>query len=170
MFKNRSLVIVGVVTVVAVIGLILLTLVLVPGDTQPYEVAVEFVNAAGLGNDAAAYPLLSAELQAYVDENCPDGSVSACILAYTPSDWGTLVKDGSAVYRRSVRDGEAWDVQIVATYQEDEGFSGVCIYNRVEEVADGDWRVTAWSGFVSCDESDSGLQGLRRADAPNRVP
>ncbi len=170
MLKNRSVVIIGIITLIAVIGLILLTLVLVPESNEPYQVAVDFINAAGLGNDVAAYPLLSAALQAYVDENCPDGRVSGCILAYTPSEWGTLIKDGSAVYRRSVRDGAAWDVQIVATYQEGQGFSGVCIYNRVEEVEPDEWRVTAWSGFVSCDAPDSGLQGLRRADAPNRAP
>lgn len=169
--KRSHIIILVVVTVLAIVGMIALTLVLTPEKTSPaFDVAVRFTNAAGLGDDAIARALLTPEMQAYVDENCPDGSVSECILAYTPPEWGTLVRDGSAVYRRSIQDGtNAWDVLLVATYQEGQGFAGVCIYNRVEKIAEGDWRVAGWSGFIACEESDAGLQSLRRVDAPNAV-
>ncbi|MEQ8675658.1 MAG: hypothetical protein RLP44_18620 [Aggregatilineales bacterium] len=168
--KRSHIIILVVVTVLAIVGIIALTLVLTPEKTSPaFDAAVRFTNAAGVGDDDIARALLTPDMQTYVDENCPDGSVSACILAYTPPEWGTLIRDGSAVYRRSIQDGDAWDVLLVATYQEEEGFAGVCIYNRVEKIAEGDWRVAGWSGFVSCDESNAGLQSLRRADAPNAI-
>lgn len=167
--KSRSIVILLVVTAVVIVGIILLTTVLVPENTSPaYSVATEFMNAAGKGDDATAFPLLSDEMQAYVTENCPEGSVSACIDAYIPAEWGNLL---SAVYRRSVPEGNtAWDVQLVATYEEGEGFAGVCIYHRMEEVTPDDWRVAGWAGFVSCDDPNSGLNALRRDDAVNHVP
>jgi hypothetical protein len=132
-----------------------------------YETAVEFTNAAGKGDDTTAFALLSSAMQNYVTEHCPDGSVSACVAGYTPEDWGDLT---TAVYRRSISDGSAWDILLLAGYEEGEGFAGVCIYNRVEEVLPDVWRVAAWSGFVSCDDTNAGLSGLRRADAPNRIP
>lgn len=166
--KTSSVIITAVVALVLIVALVGLTLVLTPENTNPaFAAATRFMNAAGNGDDETAFELLSSELQTYVTENCPDGSVSACIDAYTPPQWGDLL---SAVYRRSIPDNGAWDVLLVATYEEDQGFSGVCIYHRVEEVAPDDWRVAAWSGFVSCDRSDAGIQGLRRTDAPNRVP
>ena len=168
--KRSHIIILTIVTLVAIVGIIGLTLVLTPENTNPaYDVAVRFMNAAGLGDDETAFPLLSPEMQTYVVENCPDASVSGCVLAYTPDEWGTLIRDGSAVYRRSIQDGDAWDVLLVATYQEGDGFAGVCIYHRMEDISDGDWRVAGWAGFVSCDESNAGLQSLRRDDAPNSV-
>jgi len=168
--KSRTLLLIGGATVIAVVILIGMTLVLVPESEPHFEVAIDFMNAAGTGDDAAALPLLSDDLQAYVAQNCPDGSVSACILGYTPPEWGQLVRDGAAVYRRSIPDEGAWDIQLVATYEEGQGFAGVCIYHRTEEVQPGDWRVTAWAGFISCDAPDSGLASLRQPTAPNRVP
>lgn len=157
-------------TAILMVVVLAFAFVLTPENQNPaFNVAVRFINAAGTGDDATAYPLLSDEMQAYVDENCPEGSVSACVLAYTPDTWGQLLHDEAAVFRRSIPDGDAWDVQIVATYEEEQGFAGVCIYHRMEEVAEDDWRVAGWSGFVSCDDADSGIQGLRQPDAPNRV-
>ncbi len=163
---SRTLVILGVVFVLVVMGLIALTLALTPENTHPaYDAAVRFMNAAGEGDEETALALLGADLQAYVAANCD--SVTACIDDYTPPEWGDLI---AAVYRRSRPDGLAWDVQLVATYEEGQGFAGVCIYHRMEEVADDEWRVMAWSGFVSCDDPDSGLSDLRRTDAVNRAP
>lgn len=156
----------GAILIIA--AMIALAVLLVPENTHPaYAAATDFMNAAGKGEEAAASALLSDELQSFVQTNCPQGQVSACLDAYTPPEWGDLL---SAVYRRSIPDGRAWDVLLVATYEEGKGFAGVCIYHRMEEVAPGDWRVAAWSGFIPCDDPDSGLQGLRREDAPNRAP
>lgn len=167
--NNRVLILIGIATVAVVVGMIYLTTQITPENTNPaYQAAVNFMNAAGTGDETTAYDLLSPEMQEYVDVNCPDGSVSACIAAYTPDAWGELVRDGAAVFRRAQRDGDAWDVQIVATYEEGQGFAGVCIYHRVEQVDDA-WRVAGWSGFITCDARNSGLDGLRQPDAPNRV-
>jgi len=157
-------------TVVALVITLIMVIAITPENQSPaVDVAVRFINAAGTGDDETAYPLLSEAMQAYVDDNCPDGSVSACVLAYTPAEWGQLLHDEAAVFRRQIPDGDAWDVQILATYEEEQGFAGVCIYHRMEQNADGEWRVAGWAGFVSCDDPDSGIQGLRRDDAPNRL-
>lgn len=157
-------------TLISLVIVLLFVLVITPENQNPaFDTAVRFINAAGTGDDDTAYPLLSEAMQAYVDENCPDGSVSACVLAYTPEEWGALLHERAAVFRRSIPDGDAWDVQIVATYEEEQGFAGVCIYHRMEQNAEGDWRVAGWAGFVSCDDPDSGIQGLRQPDAPNRL-
>ncbi len=166
---NKKVVILVSGLVIVTIGLLVfLTTILVPQSEPYYNVAIRFVNAAGTFDEEAAYRLLSPDLQAYVDENCPDG-VSACLAEYTPDEWGQLIRDGGAVYRRSKKDGEAYDIQLVATYQYDKGFAGVCIYNRTEEIAPDDWRVTAWAGFVPCDDPIASIDGLRSAEAPNRV-
>ncbi|TVR21584.1 MAG: hypothetical protein EA396_07615 [Anaerolineaceae bacterium] len=167
--NNKVLIAIGVVSLVVIAGLIGLTMVLTPENKGAYNAAVRFINSAGTFDDEAAYALLTPEMQAYVDATCDDGRVSACIADYIPPEWGNLVRDGGAVFRRAIRDGDAFDVQLVATYERDQGFAGVCIYHRVVEIAPDDWRVAAWSGFVSCDEPNSGLNGLRQADAPNRV-
>ncbi len=168
--NRTALIIVGIVTLLVAGGIIALTTIFVPENKAAFDVAVRFMNLAGTGQDDEAMMYLSDELQAYVRENCPDGSVSACIYAYTPAEWGRLLRDGAAVYRRSVRDGDAWDVQLIATYEQDKGFAGVCIYHRVEEIAPDDWRVTAWSGFIACDDANSGLPNLRSKNAVNRAP
>lgn len=168
---NRTLLImIGIFTVLSVGAIIILSAILIPENKAAFDVAVRFMNLAGTGQDEAAMAYLSEELQTYVRENCPRGSVSACIYAYTPAEWGRLLRDGAAVYRRSIRDGDAWDVQLIATYERDKGFAGVCIYHRVEQVAPDDWRVTAWSGFVACDDPNSGLPNLRSENAVNRAP
>lgn len=168
--NRTALMIIGIVTALIIGGIILLTTILVPENKAAFDVAVRFMNLAGTGRDDEALPLLSDALQTYVRDNCPNGSVSACIYAYTPTEWGRLLRDGAAVYRRSMRDGDAWDIQLIATYENDKGFAGVCIYHRVEQVAPDDWRVTAWSGFIACDDPNSGLPNLRSENAVNRVP
>lgn len=166
--NNKVLILIGGVVVVVIAILIFLTTILVPQSEPYYNVAIQFTNAAGIGDDEVAYRLLSPAMQAYVDDNCPDG-VSACIADYTPAEWGQLIRDGGAVYRRSKQDGDAYDIQLVATYQYDKGFAGVCIYNRTEEINPDDWRVTAWAGFVPCDHPEASIDGLRAETAPNRV-
>jgi len=160
--------------VVALVGLIALSLWLVPQDTNPaFAVATDFSRAALRGHEADAAAVLSPELAAYVAENCPDGAVTACIGGYIPDDWGDLV---DVVYRRSVLQdsGRAWDIQTFASFQHGQGFSGVCIYLRAENPtpanADG-WKITRWAGWVSCDVENKGLDALRTdPDAPNHAP
>jgi hypothetical protein len=153
---------------VAIVVIVVLIAAFTPENTNPaFRAAVDFVHAAGTGNDSVALNLLAPEVQAYVEANCPEGSVSACIRPYTPADWGRY---RSVVFRRAVPDGDsAWDVDLIATYEEDKGFSGVCIYNRVERDAGGEWRVAAWAGFIHCGEGASRNMATN-PDTPNRVP
>jgi len=159
----------AVLAIIALVIVIVVTALLVPQGTNPaYAAAIHFVNAAGRGDDALAASQLSAELRAYVHENCPEGRVAACIESYTPPAWGNFL---NAVFRRAQPDGpDAWDILLLATYEEEQGFSGVCIYNRAERGADG-WRITRWSGWVSCALPDAGLSSLAQNDAaPNQAP
>jgi hypothetical protein len=158
---------IGAGIVVALLVVVVVTLVLVPSETNPAFAAAEaFARAAGQGDDAAALALLSDEMQAYVAANCPDGSVSACVDAYTPPEWGAMK---SAVYRRGAPDGAAWNVDIISYYEAGVGASGVCIYHRMEQNAAGEWRVAGWAGFVHCGDPNS--RGMAsNPDAPNRAP
>lgn len=170
--SRSRLLILGLVMIALVVGLIALTVLLVPSNTHPaFDVAVEFAQAGLLGADDVALSMLSKPLIDYVSANCPDESVSGCLQGYTPEDWGGITKEESVVFRRAVPDGtDAWDILLVASYAEGQGFSGVCIYQRVEEIAPDDWQVSAWSGFISCDEPNAGLAELSAPDAPNRAP
>lgn len=163
--NNRIIITLGIIIAITIV--IVLTALLVPQGTNPaYAAAIAFTNAASSGDDDTAFAKLSPELQTYVEANC-DGSVSACINAYIPPEWGGFT---NAVFRRAMPDGQtAWDIQLVATYEEGQGFSGICIYNRAEQ-QDDEWRITAWSGWISCDDPNSGLSGLMAEDAQNRVP
>ncbi|MFN8371683.1 MAG: hypothetical protein U0694_02240 [Anaerolineae bacterium] len=150
-------------------GVILLVVVssaLIPPTTPAFDAAVRFVEAAASGEDDAAFALLSPQVQAYVRADCPDGSVSACVRGYTPPEWGSMQ---SAVFRRAAPDGQNWDVQVIATYQYAQGFSGVCIYVRMESTADGQWQVAQWAGFLSCGDPAS-RDMATNPDTPNRVP
>lgn len=168
MIANNKLIVGVAVLIVAVVVLIAATAFLVPEGTHPaFATAVSFVNDAARGRDDEAIPLMSDALTAYVADNCPDSIPSTCIQSYADDSWGNFM---SAVYRRSIPDGsDAWDVQLIATYEDGQGFSGICIYNRVERIEDA-WQVVRWSGFVSCDLPSAGLQQLAGDDAPNRVP
>lgn len=146
------------------------TALLVPQGTNPaYAVAETFIKSAGKGDDATALTALSPELQAWVAQNCPEGSVSRCIDDYTPADWGAFL---NAVFRRAQPDGrDAWNILFLATYAENQGFSGVCIYARTERIEDEKWHVTAWSGWMSCDLPNAGLSSLiSDSSVPNRAP
>jgi hypothetical protein len=159
-----------VLALIALVLIVAVTALLVPSETNPaFATAVNFVNASGKGDDALAIQALAPVLQDYVMNNCPDDSVSACIDAYTPAEWGKFL---SAVFRRAQPDGaQAWDIQLVATYELGQGFSGVCMYNRVEQLADNTWQITRWSGWMSCDEANSGLTNLiSDPTVPNRAP
>ncbi len=150
--------------------LIAATALFVPHQTNPaFAAAVTFVVAAGKGDDDAAVALLSPQLRAYVAENCPEGSVSACIKAYTPAEWGAFL---NAVFRRAQPDGQhAWDVLLLATYAENQGFSGVCIYARSERKQGNTWHITRWAGWMSCDAPNAGLSALiNDPTVPNRAP
>jgi hypothetical protein len=155
--------------VLIILSIIVITAALVPGQLNPaYTVAETFVKAAGKGDDALAMAQLSDALKTYVLAACPQGSVAACVDAYTPPEWGNFL---NAVFRRSQPDGStAWDIQYLATYAENQGFSGVCIYVRAEKVTGEVWQVVRWSGWISCDEPNAGLSALMRADAPHSAP
>lgn len=161
--RNRILIAGGIL--VSIILVIVVTAIFTPGSTHPaFAAAVNFMNAAGKGDDAAALPYLTPELQAYVAENCPTGSVSACIDGYTPPEWGALV---SAVFRRAAPNSDSWNVEVIATYAADTGASGVCAFFRVEPDASGAWFVAEWAGFVHCSEA---RDMATNPDTPNRVP
>lgn len=164
---SNSILIVVVIIVVLVVGILLATLALTPGETNPaYAAALAFVDAAANGDDAAANAYLSDELQAYVAANCPDGNVSACVEAYTPTEWGAYQ---SIVFRRASPDGNGWHVDLIGTWAEDRGFSGVCVYVNMQDDADGAWKVQRWAGFAWC--GDPATRNMAtNADAPNRVP
>lgn len=166
MVLSRKWALSGVMTLVLVV---MVTAFFIPRATSPaYAAALTFVHAAGTGDDSTALLQLSDELRVYVNDHCPDGSVSACVDGYTPPEWGPFL---NAVFRRAQPDGShAWDVQLLATYEKGIGFSGVCIYNRVERQPDNTWKVTRWSGWISCSRPDSGLSRLLGVDAPNKAP
>jgi hypothetical protein len=165
---NPVMIVVGLLALVAVI---VVTAVLVPQQLHPaYASAIDFVQAAASGDDAEAESHISQALADYVVENCPDGSISACVDAYTPDDWGGFL---NVVYRRAQPDGpDAWDILLLGTWEENQGFSGVCIYTRAERAEPNteNWEIVGWSGFVSCSQPNAGLSQLAQDDAPNRAP
>ena len=158
---------IAVIVIISVVALVLVTLALTPQATNPaFDVAVQFANAAGKGNDASALPLLSDDLRDWVQENCVGGRPSACVQGYIPPEWGKLV---SAVFRRAAPNGPNWDIDVIATYEANAGASGVCSYFRVAEGADGQWHVTRWAGFLWCGDARS-RQMATNPDTPNRAP
>ncbi|MBL8161316.1 MAG: hypothetical protein JNJ61_04965 [Anaerolineae bacterium] len=165
---SRRMVWIGVGTLAAGVVLIILTLALTPQATNPaFAAATTFWNAAGAGDDATALALLDETMQAWVADNCPQGSVSACVRAYTPAEWGNLLE---AVFRRAAPDGpRAWNVDVIATYEFERGFSGVCGYFRVEQGADEQWRIAGWAGYLWCGDPASRNMATN-PDSPNRAP
>ncbi len=162
---NRLLVII--ILLVITIGiLIFISALWVPQNDPAYNAAITFVNTAAGGSDNVEH-LLSPDLETYVAANCPDGRVSLCLQSYTPKEWGAF---RSAVYRRGAPDGvQARDVELIATYESGTGASGVCIYNRVEQGEDGQWRVVGWAGFIHCGDPASRTMATN-PDTPNRAP
>ena len=77
------------VVVLAAAAVILIASQLTPQATNPaFTTAVDFVNAAGKGDDAVALALLNNAMETYVAAHCPNGSPSACVQSYTPPEWG----------------------------------------------------------------------------------
>lgn len=166
--KQSHILLLSAALLIAIIGIIGLTALLTPQETPAFDAATQFLNAAGKGDEETAFALLSPQMQGYVQENCPDGRVTGCVGSYIPVEWGGFL---SAVFRRSRPIGAAWDVLLIATYEEGQGFSGVCVYQRMEQDPAGVWKVFGWSGFISCDEPNAGLQDLAESpDAPHRAP
>jgi hypothetical protein len=163
---SKRLLWIALATGASMIIMIFVSLSLTPQTSPAFDVAVRFANAAASGDDNTAFPLLSPELQDYVRSHCLDGSVSACVQSYIPSEWGNFQ---SAVFRRAAPDGQNWGVQVIASYQFAEGGSGVCIYLRMENTAENQWQVTEWAGFISCGDSAS-RDMATNPDTPNRVP
>lgn len=166
--SKRNWIIVGIVLGFIGVGLIVWSAAAPPETSHPaFAAAVNFTNAAATGDDETAMALLSPELQAYVAENCPDASVSGCVMGYTPDEWGGLLK---GVFRRSVPEGtNIWHVDVIATYELGTGFSGVCIYNRVELNEADEWKVTEWAGFLHCGDPASRNMATN-VNTPNRAP
>ncbi|MEZ4671395.1 MAG: hypothetical protein R3E39_26125 [Anaerolineae bacterium] len=157
----------GLVIIAIIIALVLISLSLTPQATNPaFDIAVKFANAAGKGDDAAALPLLSPELRAWVQENCQGGRPSACVQNYIPPEWGKLV---SAVFRRASPAGSNWNVDVITTYQWSAGASGACSYFRVEPDRNGTWFITGWAGFIWCGDGRS-RDMESNPNTPNRVP
>lgn len=158
-------IVVTILVIITVVLLIVATAVFEPENTNPaFKTAGDFVRAVFDNDDAAAMPLLDANLQTYITANCP--SVSACIQSYIPAEWGAVQ---GVTYRRSVPDGRAWDVEWIASFAQGVGASGVCIYTRVEPQADDRWLVTEWAGFIHCGDPASRNMATN-PDTPNRVP
>jgi hypothetical protein len=137
-----------------------------PRNEPAINAALTFVEAAARGDDATANALMSADLRAYVAANCPNGSVSACVDTYTPPEWGAFL---SAVFRRGVPMGAEWDVDIIATWELDRGFSGVCIYTRMARNEQGVWEVVRYAGFAWCGDPNT-RDMERNPAAPNQAP
>jgi hypothetical protein len=164
MQRRTILIITAVVVVVAAI-IIAAASQLTP-NSPAFTTAVDFVNAAASGDDAAAQSLLDDTMRAYVADHCPQGSAAACVQSFTPPDWGAIV---SAVFRRAAPAGAAWDVEVIAHYQQDKGASGVCSLIHVAQDAAGAWKVAGWAGFVHCGEPQS-RDMATNPDTPNRAP
>lgn len=166
--RNRPVLIALIVlAVVASLALVIvLTAALTPAQTHPaFAAAVAFAEAAARGDDETAHALMTPELAGYVADHCPDGRVSACVQSYTPPEWGGML---SAVFRRSAPDGAEWDVDLIATYEHETGFSGVCIYTRMTPAGAG-WQVAEYAGFAWCGDPATRSMADNPA-APNRAP
>lgn len=169
MLRSRSFIVILLISVVVIVAILAAALVLVPTQTSPaFQTALDFVNAAVQGVDANALAKVSDPIRAYAAENCPDGSISACVDAYTPEDWGAMK---TVVYRRSAPVGDEWDVDLIAHYESGTGSSGVCIYARVAPLDESgeNWQVTRYAGFVHCGDPAS-RDMAANPDAPNTVP
>ncbi|MEP6985261.1 MAG: hypothetical protein ABI970_06680 [Chloroflexota bacterium] len=155
----------AVLAIIAVLVLVVVALT-TPQTNPAFEVAANFANAAGHGDDAAALPLLSSDLAQAVASTCKDGKPSSCVQGYAPPEWGALEH---AVFRRAVPDGAAWDIEVIATYEHDKGASGVCSYFHVSQIPDGQWKIDRWAGFIWCGDPRS-RDMATNPNTPNRMP
>ena len=167
---RRTMLILALAALIALVVIIFVATQLTPQTSNPaFTTAVDFVASAGKGDDTATLALLDEPMRAYVSANCPDGSPSACVDAFTPPEWGDQV---SAVFRRAAPDAENvrnWDVEVIAHYQEGTGASGVCSLIDVAPDNTGTWRVTGWAGFIHCGDPASRDMAIN-PDTPNRAP
>jgi hypothetical protein len=163
--RTRTLILIATGVIVTLAIIVLVTSTFIPQENPAFAAAVAFVQAVGSGDDSAANALMTADLQAFVTETCPDGLASRCVEAYIPDAWGEYL---SVVFRRAAPISPDWNVDLIATYALDRGFSGVCIHTRMTEI-DGTWKVASWAGFVHCgDPASRNMAG--NPDAPNRAP
>jgi hypothetical protein len=167
---RRTILILALVALAALVVIVVLATQLTPQTSNPaFTTAVDFVNAASKGDDTTAFALLDEPMRAYVAANCPDGSPSACIVSFIPSEWGELV---SAVFRRAAPDADdvrRWDVEVIAHYREGTGASGVCSLIDVAPDDAGAWRVSGWAGFIHCGDPAS-RDMATNPDTPHRAP
>lgn len=166
MKKSLPLIIVGIIT--AILILVVVTAALTPAQTSPAFAAAEaWGNAAARGQEAIAVQHEGEALREWAAVNCPEGRVSACVQALFPPEWGEFI---SVLYRRAVPDGDrAWDVELIGSFQRDDGGSGICVYTRVEQNDAGVWLVEAYAGWVWCGDPAS-RNMADNPDAPNRAP
>jgi hypothetical protein len=166
--QSRRYLWIGLVVILLTVGLVVIvTAALIPQEMHPaYAAAVTFAEAVGAGNDETAFNLLSPAMRQYVTANCPGAAVSGCMAQYTPSEWGSFK---GVVFRRGAASGETMNVELIATYENGKGGSGVCIYQRMAADESGQWRVFGWAGYVPCSDPNSRNMATN-PDAPNRVP
>lgn len=163
--SRRTWLILIAVFAVLIVAVIVGTALFVPQDNPAFAAARQFADAVQRGDEAAATDLLTPELAEWVASDCPQGLVTACVADYIPETWGNYL---NTVFRRAAPLGNDWHVDLIATYEQAEGGSGVCIYTRMVE-QNGAWRVAAWAGFIHCGDPAS-RNMAENPDAPNRVP
>jgi hypothetical protein len=165
--SRRQIIWIALAIILSVAVVVVVTLQFTPQEANPaFAAATTFMNAAFQGDDHTAFALLSQLMQQYVNDHCPNSSVSACVKSFTPPEYGEA---DSAIYRRAAPDGGAWDVELIAVYPHDKGASGVCIYERMEQSPAGDWQVAGWAGFLWCGDGRS-RDMATNPDTPNRAP
>lgn len=164
---KTKLAVIALAFLVVVGAIIVATALYTPDQTNPaYAASVSFVDAAASGNDEQAMTFLSDDLSAYVNQNCADGKISACIDAYIPDEWGAFQ---SVVFRRATPDGVNWNVDLIGTWEHDRGFSGVCIYVHLTRETESEWRIDRWAGFAWC--GDPATRDMAaNPEAPNQAP
>ncbi len=163
--KRGLLLIGGAVLVVILLVILLVSASSNPDSFPPYAAALAFSRAVGVGDNAAASAELSPAAVQWAGVNCPEG-IAVCLGRLADPAWGDLI---SVVFRRAAPDGaNAYDVELIATYEQGVGFSGICIYNRVEKQTDDTWKVAGWAGWIHCADPLS-RDMERNPEAPNRV-
>ncbi|MFN8527952.1 MAG: hypothetical protein U0670_05015 [Anaerolineae bacterium] len=155
-----------VLLIVVIAGIVIASTRFTPSNEPQYQAAVDFVRAVGLNDNRTALSLLTPGMRLWVSELCSYGQIASCLRAFVPPDWGQFV---SVVFRQATPYYTSWDVDMIATYERGDGASGVCIYARIEQMPEGDWRVSRWAGWISC--ADPRAQDMaNNPDTPNRAP
>jgi hypothetical protein len=152
--------------IVVILAIIAATAFLTPDSYPPNAAAINFARAAASGDEPAAVAYLSPDLQAYVAANCPDGTVSGCVADYIPDEWGGY---RGLEFRRAMPDGNGYHIDLIGFWEQDRGFSGVCVYLNVQPDGAGGWQVTRWAGWAWCGEPAT-RDMETNPQAPNRAP